>query len=127
MSHKQHRHKLLLDEGLYPRKALSRANSRHNIKHIKHDLNKGGIKDEEVYAIAVKEKRIVVTYNIDDFKKLATKSLSSGVIGVTQGILPDQLDKKLNALLSRKTPKSLYGKYTPLSPKTQTVKKNSVA
>ena len=115
MPRKPYRHKLLLDEGLYLKKALPRTNSRHDIKHIKHDLNKGGIKDEEVYSIAVKNKRIVITYNIDDFKKLARKSSNSGVIGISQGISPDQLDKKLNALLSRNAPKSLYGKYTPLS------------
>lgn len=115
MPHKPYRHKLLLDEGLYPRKALSRTNSHHDIKHIKHDLDKGGIKDKEVYFIAVKNKRIVITYNINDFKKLARKSSNSGVIGISQGILPDQLDKKLNALLSRKTPKSLYSKYTSLN------------
>lgn len=115
MPRKPYRHKLLLDEGLYLKKALPRTNSRHDIKHIKHDLHKGGISDKEVYSIAVKNKRIVVTYNIDDFKNLARKSSNSGVIVISQGILPDQLDKKLNAMLSKKTPKSLYGKYTSLN------------
>ena len=115
MPRKPYRHRLLLDEGLYIRKTLPRTNSRHDIKHIKHDLNKGGIKDEEVYSIAVKNKRIVITYNIGDFKRLARKSSNSGVIGISQGILPNQLDKKLNALLSRKNPKCLYGKYTSLN------------
>ena len=115
MPRKPYRHKLLLDEGLYPRKALSRTNSHHDIKHIKHDLRKGGISDKEVYFIAVKNKRIVITYNIDDFKKLARKSSNSGIIGISQGIRPDQLDKKLNAMLSKNVPKSLYGKYTSLN------------
>ncbi|MBI2613787.1 MAG: DUF5615 family PIN-like protein [Candidatus Levybacteria bacterium] len=115
MPRKPYRHKLLLDEGLYLKKALPRTNSRHDIKHIKHDLNKGGVSDKKVYSIANKNKRIIVTYNIDDFKKLARESPNSGVIGISQGIPPDQLDKKLSALLSKKTPKSLYGKYAPLS------------
>lgn len=115
MPRKPYRHRLLLDEGLYLKKVLPRTNSHHDIKHIKHDLHKGGISDKEVYAISVKGKRIIVTYNIDDFKNLARKSLNSGVIGISQGISPDQLDKKLNALLSRKNPKSLYGKYTSLN------------
>ena len=115
MPHKFYKHKLLLDEGLYPRQYLKRTNSRYDVKHIKHDLNKGGIKDEEVHEIAVEQKRIIVTYNIDDFKKLATKSKDSGVIGVTQGMSPEQFDKKLNALLNRSTGKSLYNKYTSLS------------
>lgn len=115
MPRKPYRHKLLLDEGLYLKKALPRTNSHHDIKHIKHDLHKGGISDKEVYSIAIKNKRIIVTYNIDDFKNRARKSSNSGVIGISQGISPDQLDKKLNALLSRKNPKSLYGKYTSLN------------
>lgn len=115
MPRKPYRHRLLLDEGLYIRKTLPRTNSHHDVKHIKHDLVRGGIKDEEVYSIAVKKKRIIITYNIGDFKKLARKSSNSGVIGISQGILPDQLDKKLNALLSKNVPKSLYGKYTSLN------------
>lgn len=47
MPPKFYKHKLLLDEGLYPRKSLKRINNRYNIKHIKHDLCKGGIKDSE--------------------------------------------------------------------------------
>ncbi len=115
MPRKFYKHKLLLDEGLYPRSILHRTNNRHNIKHIKHDLNKGGIKDEEVYEIARKQKRIIITYNIGDFKRLATKSKDTGVIGTAQGITPEELDKKLNSLLSKSSERSFYGKYTPLS------------
>ncbi len=56
-----------------------------------------------------------MTYNIGDFKKLARQSKDAGVIGVTQNLAPDQLDTKLNSLLSKSAKKSLYGKYTPLS------------
>lgn len=113
MPRKPYRHRLLLDEGLYLKKALPRTNSHHDIKHIKHDLlRKGGISDKEVYVVAVKIKRIIVTYNINDFRRMATKNFNSGVIGISQGILPDQLDKKLNAILSRKT-LNLYTANTP--------------
>lgn len=115
MSPRFHRHKLLLDEGLYPRKSLSRINSRHDVKHIKHDFHSGGIKDEEVYKIAIKQKRIVITYNTRDFRKMATNSSNSGVIGVSQGLTPDQLDTRLNSILSKNSGKAFYGKYTPLS------------
>ena len=109
-----YRHKLLLDEGLYSRKSLKRANNRYDIKHIKHDLKRGGIRDKEVYEIAVKQKRIVITYNIGDFKKLATQSQHSGVIGVTQSLTPEQLDTKLSSLLSKNSEKSFYRRYTSL-------------
>lgn len=115
MPRKPYKHKLLLDEGLYPRQVLQRTNSRHHVIHIRHDLKKGGAKDSKVYEIATRLKRIIVTYNIDDFRHLAGKSKDTGVIGVTQGLTPEQLDKQLNALLSKSSEKSLYGKYTSLS------------
>ena len=115
MSPRFYKHKLLLDEGIYPKKFLKRINHRHSIKHIKHDLNKGGIKDKEVYKIAREQKRIIITYNIKDFRYLAGKSKDTGVIGVTQGFTFDKLDAKLNSLLSKHPENYFYGKYTPLS------------
>lgn len=108
------KHCLLLDEGVFPRQFLKRVNGRHLVKHIKHDLNKGGVNDDQVYKIACEEKRIIVTYNVKDFKNLAIKSKNTGVIGVSQNLTPDQLDVKLNSLLSKSSEKSLYGKYTSL-------------
>lgn len=110
MPHKFYKHKLLLDEGLFPRNILHRTNNRHNLKHVKHDFNKGGASDSEVYEIAKSDKRIIVTYNTDDFRSLAMQSKDSGVIGVTQGITPDQLDKKLNSLLNKNSEKSFFGR-----------------
>lgn len=72
-----------MDEGIFPKQSLRRINNRYNLKHIKHDLNKGGIKDREVYELARKEKRIIITYNIEDFRKLASQNKDFGVIGVT--------------------------------------------
>lgn len=114
MPPKFYKHKLLLDEGLYPRKSLKRINGRYNIKHIKQDLKKGGIKDKEIFQIACKQRRIIVTYNIRDFRNLVKNTKNTGVIGVTQGFTPDQLDTKLNSLLSKNSENSLFGKYTPL-------------
>ena len=115
MPPKFYKHKLLLDEGIFKRQSLRRINNRYNQKHIKHDLNKGGITDKEVYEIARRQKRIIVTYNIEDFRKFARQSKDTGVIGVTQGFTPDQLDTKLNSLLSRSSENTFYEKYTPLS------------
>lgn len=115
MPQRFYKFKLLLDEGLYSRKSLPRINSRYDIKHIKHDLKSAGIEDEQVYNIAVQEKRIIITYNTRDFRRLAKNSMNSGIIGVSQGVTREQLDAKLNALLSKSSKKSLYGKYTPLS------------
>ena len=110
-----YKHKLLLDEGLYPRKSLPRINSRHDVKHVKNDLNRSGIKDEEIYKMAVKQKRIIITYNTKDFREMAKSNNDSGIIGVSQGLTPDQLDTRLNSILSKNTKNTFYGKYTPLS------------
>mgnify|MGYP001579570198 CR=1 FL=1 len=115
MPPKFYKHRLLLDEGLYPRKSLKRVNGRHNIRHIKHDVHKGGITDIEIYKLACAQKRIIITYNIKDFQKLAVKKKDSGVIGITAKLTPDQLDTKLNSFLSRHPENSLYGKYMALS------------
>ena len=117
MPPKFYKRKLLLDEGLYPRQYLKRLNSRYNVKHIKHDLHKSGANDQDVYTIACKEKRVIITYNVKDFKKFASKNKDSGVIGVNSNLLADHLDKELNALLAKNASKSLYGKYTPLGKK----------
>lgn len=115
MAPKFYKHKLLLDEGISPRKSFRRLNNRYNIKHIKHDLHKEGIKDKEIYDIARKQKRIIITYNIEDFRHLAMQSKDTGVIGITQQLTPDQLDTKLTSLLSKNSENAFYGKYTPLS------------
>jgi len=109
-----YKHKLLLDEGIFRRQALKRLNSRYSVKHVSHDLKKDGISDQEVYDIARRQKRIIITYNIVDYKKLVHQSSDTGVIGVTQWLTPDKLDIKLNALLSKSAEKTFYGKYTPL-------------
>lgn len=115
MSLKFYKHKLLLDEGIFSRKSLKRINSRYNIKHIKHDLDRGGIEDTEVYKIACDQERIIITYNIKDFKKFATKNKKTGIIGINQSVTPDYLDSKLNALLSKNPVKRFYGRFTPLN------------
>ncbi len=115
MAPKFYKHKLLLDEGIYPRKSFRRLNNRYSIKHIKHDLHKEGSTDKDVYEIACKQKRIIITYNIGDFRKLVTKSNRTGIIGITQAFTPEQLDTRLNSLLSESSEKSFYGKYTSLS------------
>lgn len=77
------KYNILLDENFPPRASLKRLNNRFNLKHLAHDLNKGGLKDPEVYKLAEKLKRIIVTFNDKDFKDLASKSINTGIIGVS--------------------------------------------
>lgn len=107
-----HRHKLLLDEGLPYRTRFPRLNSRHDLKHVKGDLKKSGLSDEKVYEIAKRTNRLLIIFNIKDFRDLAIKSKKTGIIGVSQNLSVEEIDKKLTALIYKKSPKQFYGKLT---------------
>ena len=110
-----YKHKLLLDEGFPPRWYFPRLNERFDVKHIKDDFRKIGLPDTEVYAYAVQEKRLIVTYNAKDFRRFAQKSKNTGVIGVPALMPYYHIDNKLTSLLTNSSPNALQGKYTALS------------
>lgn len=97
-SKKYKRYKLLLDEGLSPKEKFPHLNNLHNVKHIKHDLRRGGAKDPIVYKIAEKEKRLVVVFNTKDFKPLIDDKKPS-VISLSTGLSNEQIDLKLCKIL----------------------------
>ncbi len=99
MSSRKHtRYKLLLDEGLSRKEKFQSLNNLHNLKHIKHDLKKGGAKDYEIYKIAEKEKRMVLVFNTKDFKPLIQPQKPS-VIALSTGLTNEQIDLKLCKIL----------------------------
>lgn len=106
---------MLLDENMPFRQDFPLLNELFDVKHIRDDLHKDGLADPQVYALAVQLKRLIVTYNIKDFKKLAVQSMNSGVIGVSAHLSFQQIDTKLTALLVKSSEKALAGKFTPLS------------
>jgi len=114
MTRRFYKHKLLLDEGFPPRSYFPMLNQRFDVKHIKTDLRKIGLSDDQVYALAVQLKRLIVTYNDKDFKPLVPKSKETGVIGVTPTTPYPTVDKKLTALLTKSSANALQGKFTPL-------------
>lgn len=114
MAPRFHKYKLLLDENMSDRSKFPRLNGLFDVKHIRDDLNISGIPDSKVHAIAVKQKRIIITFNVKDFTKLATKHPDSGVIGVSANLPNHQIDLKLTALLVKTKPKNLYGKFNIL-------------
>jgi len=54
MVHHFYKHKLLLDENMPPRLEFPRLNGLFDVKHVRDDLNSGGLPDPQVYALAVK-------------------------------------------------------------------------
>ena len=78
-----------------PRQRFPRLNSRFDVKHIRDDLHFSGISDPEVFRLAKKQKRLIVTLNGDDFRPMAQKSHDSGIISVSDNLRNDQVDSKL--------------------------------
>ncbi len=84
------------------------------MKYVQDDLHLGGLPDPEVYQLAVKQQRILLTYNIKHFRQLAGTLNDAGVIGIPPHLTSAQVDTKLTSPLTKSTPKALQGKYTPL-------------
>lgn len=110
-----HKHKLLLDENMSPRTAFPSLNSIFDVKHVREDLHLPSLPDPEVYQLAVKQQRILLTYNIKHFQKLVGTRSDAGNIGIPPHLTAAQVDTKLTALLTKSNPHALQGKYTPLS------------
>ena len=98
-----------------PRLRFPRLNSRFDVKHVRDDFNLAGFPDPDVYRLAVREQRILVTLNEKDFLPLAGTQNDRGIIGVSPHLTIEQIDTKLTALLIKSTTKALAGKFTPLT------------
>lgn len=118
MGHRFYKHKLLFDENLPPRLEFPRVNGLFDVKHVSSDLKSAGLPDLNVYALAVKLQRLIVTFNAKDFKALATRSHGTGIIGVSANLSAHQIDTKLTALLIRSSAKALLGKLTTITGET---------
>src|SRR3989344_7024080 len=101
MTTSQIRFNLLLDEMLPRREKYPQLNNYHNVRHIVHDLKKEGISDEELIRIAKKLDKIILTKNIKHLRDLGTKH-KVDIIGATETLTPEKLDKKIVATLRRR-------------------------
>src|SRR3989344_2605314 len=101
MTTSQIRFNLLLDEMLPRREKYPQLNNYHNVRHIVHDLKKEGISDEELIRLAKELDRIIVTKNIKHLQELGTKH-EVDIIGASEILPPEELDKKIMAILRRR-------------------------
>ena len=109
-----YKHKILLDENMPQRFRLPLLNEQFEVKHLRDDLGKGQLVDPEVYELAVKERLVIVTYNIKDFRPMSGTKKDAGIIGAPDRLPIKQLDTKLCALLKHLRPNALRGRYFPL-------------
>lgn len=112
------KHKILLDENVHYRAYFPTLNSLFDVKHITEDYNQVALADPQVYKFAVKEGRTLITFNIKDFRDLATTSKKIGVVGISSNMPIDTIDKKLSALFRKASAKFLLGKLTTLTGET---------
>lgn len=112
MPRKFYKFKLLLDEGFIPRARLPILNSRYDVKHIAIDFGKTGLSDDDVYKLATRQERLIITFNIKHFRKLVRNQAKTGVIGISANMPSGQIDKKLTSFLIRSKKKDLFGKLT---------------
>jgi predicted nuclease of predicted toxin-antitoxin system len=83
--------KLLLDENLSPSIALTLTREGYDVVHVR-DRGLLRATDAEVFARAYEEDRIVVTFNCDDFKKVAqAATVHAGLVFLEDsGLLRDE-------------------------------------
>ena len=116
-----YKHKTLLDEHLYHRRLYPLLNAHFDVKHIRDDLHLEGLPDPQVYELAVKQGRILLTTNVKHFRPLLRDDCP-GIIGIPGAWLPDRIDTKLTALLMRHGPNYFKGCYRSLAAEDQTSK-----
>ena len=109
-----YKHKTLLDENLYHRRAYPLLNEHFDVKHIRDDLHLGGFPDPEIYQLAVSQGRIMLTKNVKDFRPLLREG-SPGIIGIPETWSAKRVDTKLTALLMKHGPNYFRGRYRPLA------------
>src|SRR5918999_4456143 len=71
------------------------------------------IPDPQVYELARKQGRILLTTNVKDFRPLLQDDCP-GIIGIPDAWLPDRIDTKLTALLMRHGPNYFRGRIRSL-------------
>jgi hypothetical protein len=113
-----YKHKTLLDEHLLHRRAYPLLNSHFDVKHIRDDLHLAGLPDPQVYELAVKQGRIILTTNVTDFRPLLREDCP-GIIGIPDAWLPNRIDTKLTALLMKHGPNYFRSRYRSLAAEDQ--------
>ncbi len=116
MTKRFYKHKLLLDENMAPRTAFQRLNEHFDVKHVDHDLRRGGTSAPGVYTLGVSLGRIIVTFNIRHFRGPVGTKQDAGVIGIPPHWLTSRIESALSALLMHQGPSYFAGRLVPLEP-----------
>lgn len=107
---KKKKFRLLFDVAFAHPSLFKRLTKKANLAHARHTYNiSPQAEDKDIYQLAVKENRFVVTINYEDFKKLVKKD-KAGIIGIPPYLSNEQIDKILTDFISEKDPEDYKGK-----------------
>ncbi len=107
---KKRKFRLLLDSAFARPGAFPKLKKKANVAHAVADCGLSPqAEDEEIYQMAVKENRFVLTINFKDFKKLVKKR-KPGVIGIESQLSNKEIDELVTNFLSGKDPDDFIGK-----------------
>ncbi len=107
---KKRKFKILLDAAFASVQAFPRLSRKANLAHVVHTyhLSKTST-DEEIYQLATKENRFVVTINFKDFRKMVKRN-GPGIIGIESQLSNKEIDNKIADYLTGKNPDDFIGK-----------------
>lgn len=104
----------MLDTSFAKPSAFIKLNKKANLAHIRLTYNlPRQAEDKEIYELACRESRFVVTINYKDFKMLVRQG-KSGVIGLPAYLSTEEMDILLTDFISEKDPDDFIGKATKI-------------
>ena len=107
---KKKKFRILLDAAFANTLSFPHLSKKANLAHIVHTYGfPPACSDEEIYQLAIKENRFVLTINFKDFKKLV-KRRKPGIIGIESQLTNEEIDKLVSGYLSGKDPDDFIGK-----------------
>ena len=109
-----YKHKIILDEHLFHRRAYPTLNEHFDVKHIKDDLHLGGMDDLFIYKLAVEQRRTILTRNVKHFRPLLRED-SPGIISIPETWSAVRLDTALTALFMHHGRNYFRGQFRPLA------------
>lgn len=108
MSSKKHtRYRLLLDEGVHLPQSYPLLNNLHDLLHVS-QANLKGSSDEKIFSFGKKEKRLIVVFNVRDFKRLIKRD-SPSAISLSTNLSDTQADLKICKALKNLKPTEQKG------------------
>ena len=112
-SHKIRKFNFLLDTAFAHPSSFKKLKNKANIKHVRHDHNLSRqTEDKDIYVIATKENRIIITQD-DGFRKQAKKK-GAGIFIIPSYLTNDEIDLMLVEYIAGKNPDDFLGKTTKI-------------